>query len=97
MATVKVTYYSGTQEIRYTQQMRNATFKACFPETKGKRVDGYTYLVGINPDTLEIVPVTRVIFFKKHPSLHKCDARCRHAKGSNCECSCGGQFHGAGD
>jgi ribosomal protein S18 acetylase RimI-like enzyme len=25
-----------------------------------------------------------------------CDARCYYAKGANCECSCGGQNHGAG-
>jgi hypothetical protein len=26
----------------------------------------------------------------------KCDARCTHAKGFNCECSCGGENHGRG-
>jgi hypothetical protein len=26
----------------------------------------------------------------------KCDGRCTHAKGSNCECSCGGKNHGSG-
>lgn len=26
---------------------------------------------------------------------HLCDARCTNAKGSNCECSCGGANHGA--
>jgi len=40
------------------------------------------------------LPVTRTIYFKSNPSLHVCDARCRHAKGHNCECSCGGKFHG---
>lgn len=25
-----------------------------------------------------------------------CDARCTHAKGPNCECSCGGENHGTG-
>ena len=41
-------------------------------------------------------PVHRVVAFKNHnPSLHKCGARCRNAKGPNCECSCGGEFHGA--
>lgn len=25
----------------------------------------------------------------------KCDARCTHAKGHSCECSCGGKNHGA--
>lgn len=27
---------------------------------------------------------------------HKCDARCLNAKGHICECSCGGENHGAG-
>jgi hypothetical protein len=27
---------------------------------------------------------------------HKCDARCVHARGANCECSCGGANHGKG-
>lgn len=26
---------------------------------------------------------------------HKCDSRCTNAKGSDCECSCGGANHGA--
>lgn len=26
----------------------------------------------------------------------KCDARCMHAKGFSCECSCAGENHGAG-
>lgn len=26
---------------------------------------------------------------------HRCDARCLHAKGATCECSCGGKNHGA--
>lgn len=26
----------------------------------------------------------------------KCDGRCTHAKGSDCECSCGGKNHGSG-
>lgn len=38
----------------------------------------------------------RLIFRKANPSNHKCDARCLHAKGGNCECSCGGKNHGAG-
>lgn len=31
-----------------------------------------------------------------NPSV-KCDARCTHAKGFSCECSCGGENHGKGD
>lgn len=31
-----------------------------------------------------------------HKPEHKCDARCRDAKGHKCECSCQGAHHGAG-
>ena len=27
---------------------------------------------------------------------HECDARCRNAKGGDCDCSCGGAKHGLG-
>lgn len=32
----------------------------------------------------------------KHVQPVECDARCTHAKGFNCECSCGGENHGKG-
>lgn len=44
----------------------------------------------------KVYEADRVIFRKSNPSNHKCDARCLSAKGHNCECSCGGKFHGAG-
>lgn len=53
----------------------------------------YRHLGVLNGKTYE---ADRVIFRKSNPSNHKCDARCRHAKGGNCECSCGGKYHGAG-
>lgn len=28
-------------------------------------------------------------------SLHRCSDKCRGARGPDCECSCGGMFHGA--
>ena len=31
----------------------------------------------------------------KNPSV-KCGAKCRNAKGGECECECGGEHHGAG-
>lgn len=37
----------------------------------------------------------RVIARLAQASNHKCDARCVHAKGRNCECACGGKNHGA--
>lgn len=29
------------------------------------------------------------------PRRVKCDERCRHAKGPDCNCKCGGLYHGA--
>lgn len=37
----------------------------------------------------------RAISYAKYPSLHKCDDRCRRARGHNCECACGGANHGS--
>ncbi len=33
---------------------------------------------------------------KARITAHVCSATCRNAKGPNCDCSCGGQHHGAG-
>lgn len=45
------------------------------------------------------VIIDRVVWFKdKGASLHVCDDRCRFAQGRvmQCECSCGGKYHGIG-
>jgi len=102
MANMK--YFSGTEEVFSPQPMRNPKFAELFGNVKAKRVDSFSMLVGYarNTDSRDVVrgngakPITRVIEFKRNPSLHKCDARCRNAKGHSCECSCGGQYHGAG-
>lgn len=92
----KVLYFSGIEQLvgGFTT-MDNAPFAAAFPGVKGLRSDSFQMRVAKNAAG-EVKPITRVIFRKANPSNHKCDARCRHAKGGNCECSCGGQFHGAG-
>jgi len=94
MADMK--YFSGTEQGKGLQMMDNAIFAAKFPGIVGKRADSFTKWVTFNAAG-EAMPVTRKIEFKKNPSLHKCDARCRNAKGCQCECSCGGKFHGAGN
>ena len=95
MAIQSVKYYSGTQEVNYPRQIANAEFNRLFGFVLvGKRVDSFTKWAGNIGNKL--MPITRIIEYKKNPSLHKCDARCRHAKGRSCECSCGGQYHGAG-
>jgi hypothetical protein len=40
--------------------------------------------------------VSRTICRAATPSNHKCGPRCLHAKGTSCECECGGKNHGAG-
>jgi hypothetical protein len=93
MATTK--YFSGDKEVTYYGPMKNAAFAAAFPGVKGKWFDSFARIVG-KADGV-VLPVTRVITYKSNPSLHKCDARCMNATGGNCECSCGGKNHGAGN
>lgn len=89
-------YFNGTEELKGgLWTLRNAEFAAKFPGVKGVKSDSFAMLT-IRNEQGEF-PVTRIIYRKANPSLHKCDARCRHAKGRNCECSCGGKFHGAGE
>jgi hypothetical protein len=38
----------------------------------------------------------RIVRRPLEPSNHVCDARCIHATGQRCECSCGGENHGIG-
>lgn len=94
MATAK--YFSGAVEIAHPFGLENKRFRAIGGvPSKHNRYDSFRRLVG-HPVSGEkaTLPVTRTIYFKSNPSLHVCDARCRHAKGHNCECSCGGKFHG---
>lgn len=87
-------YFNGTTEVKPYGVIRNAEFAAKFPGVRGKRSDSFSMLVGRDAAG-QLCPVTRVIEFKKNPSLHKCSDKCRSAKGASCECSCRGQFHGA--
>lgn len=96
MATTK--YFSGTTLLSSgIRLIANAEFATRWPGVKGVKSDSFEMLAAFtiaNPP--ELMPITRVIYRKARPSNHKCDARCQNAKGHNCECSCGGQFHGAG-
>jgi hypothetical protein len=95
----KVLYFSGTTPVKNVFGLDNAKF-AAIGGTKSKHnwYDSFARLAGHPVEGSDaVLPVTRTIFYKSNPSLHKCDARCRHAKGNSCECSCGGEFHGAGD
>lgn len=99
MTTAKTRYFSDidgqTIELFGSWNMDNREFATKFPTIKGRRCDSFSRWVGETADR-EIMPVTRVVYFKRNPSLHKCDARCQHAKGHDCECSCGGENHGKG-
>lgn len=38
--------------------------------------------------------VGRSIAYDLNGSRHKCNSSCQHARGTDCECACGGAFHG---
>jgi hypothetical protein len=86
-----------TVQLAWISTMRNREFEELFPGIKGRRSDSFSRYVGYLDETSKRpVPEFRSIEFKRNPSLHKCDARCQHAKGHSCECSCGGKNHGKG-
>lgn len=93
MASVR--YFSGDARVEYYMPVSNQEFAALFPNVRGVKYDSFSRMVGRAADNA-IVPITRRIFFKSNPSLHKCGARCVNAKGHDCECSCGGANHGKG-
>ena len=95
MAIAAVKYFHGRQLLLHPYAIHDKTFAEKFPGVKGRRCDSFTKWVGKDAAG-ELRPVDRIIEYKRNPSLHKCDGRCLHAKGRQCECSCGGANHGAG-
>lgn len=93
----KATYYSGTEEVKNAWTMPAEKFNAVMPGQTAKPSGGAFWVGYALTGSVRLLPITRIITYKRHPKMHKCDARCRHAKGGSCECECGGQFHGAGD
>lgn len=91
-------YFHGDTELIYPRGLSNKKYWEMFGyPRKGVNYDGYSKWIGFLPNATkdsEALPVDRIIEYKSNPSLHKCDARCQHAKGRICECSCGGRFHG---
>ena len=101
MAVGKVKYFTEfggeTVELPWVSMIPNREFEALFPGIKGRRADSFSRYVGyLDAAGKQPVPTFRTIEFKRSPSLHKCDARCQHAKGRSCECSCKGANHGRG-
>ena len=87
---------AGILEIPHPRPVKNAEAERLFPGVKIKRYDGFSKLVG-NAENGELLPVTRFVWYKSKPSLHKCSAKCRGGKcGGTCECQCGGKNHGIG-
>lgn len=90
-------HYSGDLELKGIFPIRETIVRAKFPAGRIVRSDSFDLLVGTADgryDTQNFVPVTRRICYKTNGTKHECGPRCRGAKGHNCECSCGGQFHG---
>ena len=88
--------FHGDIELRSNGYLMKRTDVARdFPGLRVVAVDSFSVLAGYNPQGTQL-PVTRRIAYKLNGTKHVCDARCRQAKGHNCECSCGGKFHGIG-
>lgn len=94
----KVLHFSGTTQLSGITHVSNNVFAAIGGvRNKHNYNDSFSRLAGVGEveGLSAMLPVTRVIFRKANPSNHKCDARCLHATGQQCECSCGGKNHGA--
>lgn len=93
MATVK--HFSGDTELKNVFGLDVAKFKSIGGvASKHNRFDSFQRLVGYTKEGDAVMPVTRTIFRKANASNHKCSDRCRSATGHDCECECGGEFHG---
>lgn len=92
-------FFSGATPLVSATHWSLKAFEAQFPGKGGITGRGPFYVgnmarwVGRTADGHEL-PVTRIIGYSTNPSRHACDARCQTARGSNCECSCGGANHG---
>ena len=90
-------YFSGAVELTINYPLRREVVRAKFPEGRIRKYDDFSLLVGTvhgRYDPNEFLPVTRVICYNPNGTKHTCGPRCRCAKGGDCECSCGGVFHG---
>ena len=92
-------YFSDQREISSIRYLPRCEAERLFPGVQCVRVDSFSVFAGWTPGRMQaadLLPVTRVIEYSSHPSLHRCDSRCQHARGRKCECSCGGKNHGNG-
>lgn len=74
------------------------SMRSLFPEIKLKMIGSFNCWIGSLDGKIgsPLLPITRIIRHNPKGKLHKCDSRCRNAKRGDCECSCMGEFHGAG-
>jgi len=95
MATARVIYFHNDIELKIVTSKPNAFFESIGGVKSKHNYDGgYSRMVGTNDNGKTYLPVTRKIYFKKNPSLHKCNTKCQGASGHDCECSCNGKNHG---
>jgi hypothetical protein len=90
----------------FDSMMWRRWYRARFPQTTEAKIDAAISLLKSGNQSNYRFPVyyyregdapafiDRIILFTKRAVPHKCDARCRNAKRGDCECSCGGEFHG---
>lgn len=94
MAIATIKYFAGEQELKDVFTLGHKRFTAIGGAYTRHNRYGFVGHPTDGPDAW--IPVDRTIEYQRNPSLHKCDARCMHAKGRTCECSCGGKNHGLG-
>lgn len=101
MTQTQTKYFSGDVELKGAYPLSRATVRELFPTGKIQKYDDFNLLVGTVDGQYRtsggFLPVTRIIRFNPEGSNHKCDGRCLNAKRGDCECSCGGKNHGAGN
>lgn len=100
MTQTQTKYFSGDTELKGAYPLGRADVRALFPTGKIVKYDDFNLVVGTidgKYTTTNFLPVTRVVRFNPEGSNHKCDGRCLNARGVDCECSCGGKNHGAGN
>ena len=99
MAARDYTYYDeNNNPCKAPHDMQGWQWAEKMPEVEPVRCRGHKGLpyVAVTNENSERVAAVRVVAYKtRNPSKHECGAKCRNATGPNCECSCGGEHHGA--
>ncbi len=97
METKEFKSYSEETELALTFPRPRGEVRERFPLGRIRAFDSFQLMVGTVDGRYShesYLPVTRLICYKVNGTKHKCGGRCRQAKGGDCECECGGRFHG---